>query len=152
MRTLLAAVVAAGGHEPIDPDLAIYLDTLLPADDASPSASAIGVPERLLAKAGENGRYRRLLIRGARWLDREARRLGAENFAALADDGRELIVARAARAPANTLERIFFEHTRADAFTHYYADPATWNALGYQHSPQPLGFVDHHLPPPADRY
>ena len=71
--------------------LEAYLDTLIPAD-ATPGAVELGVPEKILARAARNTRYRELIERGCAWLDRQARKHGAAHFGALNESQRALIV------------------------------------------------------------
>jgi hypothetical protein len=146
-RALRAAVLTR-----IDPDttalaaLPAYVDTLLPPY-LGPSATEIGVDRRLIEAARGRPKYLRLLRLGCGWLDEEARRRGAAAFAALNEDVRVAILEQAEAAAASALPRVFFEQTRADVFTEYYADPASWPAVGYDGPPQPRGFLDHARPP-----
>ncbi len=147
VRGLLASMVKPSAPGvPAFAALAPYLDTLIPADE-SPAASALGVDRRLIDKAAGDAGYRRLLAQGCRWLDRAARKLGAADFAALPEGGREAVVALFAAARRGSRPRIFFETTRSDAFFHYYARPESWAGLGYDGPPQPVGFPDHAAPP-----
>ncbi len=141
MHPLVAATVVGDKNQPISITLRAYLDTLLPADDISPSASTIGVHKHLLKKAQDDALYRRLLLLGTRWLEQQAQARDPVSFAALGEERREQIIMLAEDAPATALERVFFEHTRVDAFESYYSDPAIWATLGYPNAPQPLGFV-----------
>jgi hypothetical protein len=123
--------------------LRAYLDTLIPDDGADPGASRLGIDQPMLARAATARHYHDLLEGGCRWIDGEARGLGTEGFAALDEVHRERIVAAAAAAEPDSLPRRFFEATRADAFSRYYADPRAWAAIGYHGPPQPLGFPDY---------
>ncbi len=126
--------------------LGAWLDTLIPAD-ATPSATQLGVDKLLLAAARDDRDYRVLLTFGRIWLDSEARKRGASDFAALDVDAREAVAARAEAARPGSAERRFFEITRQDAFTHYYHQPESWPGLGYAGPPQPLGYLDYTRPP-----
>ncbi len=149
-RGLLGAVAKPALDDRPLKALAPFLDTLIPADE-SPAATALGVDRRLIDKAAGDASYRRLLAQGCRWLDRAARKLGAADFAALPDGGREAVVALFAAARRGSRPRIFFETTRSDAFFHYYAHSESWAGLGYDGPPQPAGFPDHAAPPGSTR-
>jgi hypothetical protein len=123
--------------------LQIWLDTLLPADAFSPAASELGVHARVADKALGNPDYQKLLSAGCRWLNRQARQRAKQAFVDLGTADREHIVQEAERAAMTSLPRLFFEHTREDAFLFYYAQPATWAMLDYQGPPQPRGFMDY---------
>ena len=130
--------------------LRTLLDTLIPAD-ASPAASALGIDRTLLELAVRNEDYSRLLDEGAAWLDRSARALGAQSFAAGTEEQRIAIVRQAERARPQTLPRRLFERVRYDALRLYYAQPATWPSVGYAGPPQPVGFPDFERPPAVRR-
>jgi hypothetical protein len=125
-----------------------YLDTLIP-QDSTPSATQLGVDEALITDAREHRRFARLLALGCAWLDKQAVDLGAEEFSALDEAARELLVARAERSPRKSLAQQFFLHTQARAFFHYYAQTAAWQGLGYAGPPQPVGFPEQAQPPKA---
>lgn len=137
---------------PPDPlkSLPAFLDTLLPEDGTSPSASALGVHHRVVDGV-RSSRGRRLMAWGCAWLDREARRQGAADFTSLPQSARDAIVARAEAAPQDRGEYIFFDSVRTDAFRHYYSNPGSWPTLGYDGPPQPVGFPDHASPPNTSR-
>jgi hypothetical protein len=123
-----------------------YLDTLIP-QDSTPSATQLGVDKALITDAREHRRFARLIALGCAWLDKRAVDLGAEEFSALDEAARELLVARAERSPRKSLAQQFFLHTQARAFFHYYAQTAAWQGLGYAGPPQPVGFPDQAKPP-----
>lgn len=126
--------------------LAAYLDTFIPADE-TPSATALGVHNEIIATAAADYRFRRLLHKGCSWLDGQARILGAEGFAQLNDGGREQIVALAAAEAQDSLPGILFERLRREAFFHYYGHPLSWAGFPYAGPPQPKGHLDYYLPP-----
>jgi hypothetical protein len=151
-RGALGAVIAPRRQPALDPlrSLPAFLDTLLPADGESPAATALAVDRKVLAALA--GRpYRRLLVQGCLWLDREARRRGGTDFAGLGQDARDVIVAFADSRRAGSPPRAFFETVRRAAFTAYYADARSWPDIGYDGPPQPAGFPDHASPPPSRR-
>lgn len=131
---------------PMIQTLEAYFDTLIPADE-TPSATQVGVPAQVAARAASNESYQSLLTKGCAWLDEQARQHGAEHFAALDADQREQVVHLAAHAASHSVPHTFFERTRKDAFFYYYAHPQSWRVLGYHGPPQPLGFMDYSAPP-----
>ncbi len=156
MLGLTRGVLAAILNRPaVRPDfsrvLAAFLDTLLPADRWSPSATQLGIGARLIEMVMKDPPRRRGMEQGFRWLDGAARRLGAQDFAALPEDRREALVALMAAAAPGSPQRSFFETTRSDAFFHYYAREEAWSGLGYDGPPQPAGFPDHAGPPGEPR-
>jgi hypothetical protein len=130
--------------------LATYLDTLIPAD-STPSASQLGTDQAIVALARRREHLARLVGLGCGWLDQQAVERGAVDFAALPQAEREAVVALAENAPARSMPRAFFAFTHRQAFTHYYAQPASWRGLGFEGPPQPVGFPDFAQPPKAIR-
>ena len=147
-RRVLAATISLGPRSYPLTSLAPYLDTLIPAD-VTPSASQLGVPQQVAGKAREIPAYLKLLRDGSRWLDYEARRLGARDFGALSPEQRVAVVSGAASSPARSLPKVFFNNTRDDAMFFYYANPASWVTTGFDGPPQPSGYLDHSAPPKA---
>ena len=126
--------------------LAAFLDTLIPADE-TPSASQLGVTDKIIATGKKSRRYRKLIEKGCAWLDRQARQLGAAHFSALTETQRERIAQQAENGEGGLVPAFFFEHIKVEAFSHYYADPRIWANLGYAGPPQPLGFMNYTQPP-----
>lgn len=119
-RYVLAAIMS--GRPTLKPlqSLPAFLDTLLPEDN-SPSATQLGVDLRLVAMT-RGRRKRRLLLKGCLWLDLQAGQRYGRKFHELDAAGREAIVASAATAAQDALQRTFFMVFRADAFGLYYLD------------------------------
>ena len=92
--------------------LGAWADTLLPADEFSPAASALGVDTAIARAAHDDRRYLRVVADGCRWLDRQAVAQGAAAFEHLDGSGRERIAAMAEQAEARADPRVFFERTR----------------------------------------
>lgn len=127
--------------------LRAYVDTLIPADE-TPSGTALGVDQQLLNVASSLPDSQRLLDLGLAWLNQQARANYDRDFPDLGEREREAVVSKAAAADYNTLPRVFFERTRADAFFHYYGRPESWHGIRYYRGPpQPLGFMDYTQPP-----
>ena len=127
--------------------LQAWVETLLPADEASPGAFELGVAEHITGKAYGNTDHMKLLRVGCRWLDRQAQARGKLAYAELDITDREGIVRVAEQSKGKSLPREFFVFTRDDAFRFYYVQPATWGMLNYPGPPQPRGFMDHTQPP-----
>lgn len=148
---LLAVPQGQSGGKVSLNSLGPYLDTLLP-EDKTPSATGLGVDQALLEAARKKPRFGRLIALGCEWLDQQAKGLGAAEFASLGEMSRATIVAAAEKAPPNSLPHYFFKTTLNFAFQHYYAQPASWQGLGYMGPPQPRGYPDFSQPPKgADR-
>ena len=130
---------------------AAYLDTLIPEDE-TPSATQVGVVEKILAKSAAERAYTQLIQKGCTWLDEQAGQYDAVHFAALSEAQREAIVRLAADGRAGRLSLGFFRRTQWDAFFYYYAHPRSWPGLGYPGPPQPQGFLDYTHAPRKPRY
>ena len=123
--------------------LGAWVDTLFPADERSPSGSALGVQAQILEKAAAIAPYQELLSAGVRWANAQAVACGAESFTALSLEAREAVVAEAEAMGIRKMPRLFFYHTLKDARSFYYGQAGGWSAVGFPHTPQPLGFVDY---------
>ena len=154
MFSALAPSRAAPRQSPPLAELALgaYVDVLIPSDETTPSASALGVDKQLLIVAQGKRAYQRLLELGLDWLNTQSRTDFGGNFADIDEGKREAVVRQAAAAAYNTLPRVFFERTRADAFSFYYSHPESWRGIAYYRGPpQPLGFLDYTKPPRKQR-
>lgn len=140
------------GHRARDPwaGLRAFVDILIPEDE-TPGASQLGVVDSILAAAQDAPSRLELLRQGTAWLDGQARRFGAADFAGLPQSKREALVGEAAGHTLGSMPRTFFQMVLDDAFFHYYANPQSWAAIGYEGPPQPRGYPDHANPPRALR-
>jgi len=145
-RLLLAAPVEQATRRISVRALGPYLDTLIP-EDSTPSATGLGVDKAVIDLARRHPQAARLVGLGCAWLDGQAAERGAEDFTTLDAAGREAVVALAEQSPERSLPKAFFELTRREAFSHYYAQPAAWAGLGFGGPPQPMGFADFAEPP-----
>jgi hypothetical protein len=127
-----------------------FLDTLLPEDEA-PSASRLEIDKKLIDHAAGIENYLRLLQLGCQWLDRQAAAVNNVEFWQLDPQGREDIVTTAEQAPEGLIQRLFFDRIKADAFTFYYSNPASWVAIGFTGPPQPGGYLDFAAPPKVSK-
>ncbi len=126
--------------------LSAYLDTLIPPD-VTPGAVQLNVPEMIISKSRTDRKYRRLIKKGCRWLDTQAGDFKTDTFASLGGETRQEIVKIASEAERSSLPGIFFKQIRLDAFFYYYGTAESWEGLGYDGPPQPLGFPDYTYPP-----
>jgi hypothetical protein len=138
--------VTPGEEAAPPPALGPFLDTLLP-EDATPGATQVGVDREVARHMRDNPRMANMIVMGCLWLDQQADKLGAPEFAALDTVRRESVVRSAEQAPARSLPRVFLAGVLDLAYRHYYAQPATWAGLGYAGPPQPRGFMDFAGPP-----
>lgn len=119
--------------------LAAFLNTLLPADELSGSATDLGVDRQLWAFAKTSADFRKLVDYGCRWLNMT----GSTPFADLPGEQQIAIVDWMSRADWNEIPRRFYELVRQVAIELYYSNPAALNGLPLHRSPQPQGY-----PPP----
>ena len=119
--------------------VAAFLDTILPRDSLSGSASDLGVHDKLLAFSRTDSNFSRLLDIGCQWLNMT----GGEPFAKLSGGQQNAIVSWMSAADWNEIPRRFYELVRQVAIELYYANPAAIHGLPIGRSPQPQGY-----PPP----
>ncbi len=115
------------------------IDTLLPADDVTPSATALGVSNELVLLAPRGSSLHRLFALGTTWLDG----LDARSFAELPTETRQDVLRYMERADYNEVPGRFFQLLRQMAVEIYYAQPETYAGLSLNPAPQPEGY-----PPP----
>lgn len=123
-----------------------FLDTLIP-EDSTPSASQLGLEQKLITHADKIKDYVALLELGCQWLDFQARAMRKVDFKLLSADMRQRIVTMAETSPRNSIPRQFFDHVRNDLFKFYYSEPSIWPSLGIYGAPQPYGYPDYIRPP-----
>jgi len=127
-----------------------FIDTLLPADEFSKSASALGVDTAIIEFAESNKPYKLLIRQGCEWLNAAAKYEGnrAGKFASLSTQNQIRIVQVAETTGAGKAGPARFLHTvLAHANGIYYSRPEVWQSLGYNGPPQPRGFIDHDQAP-----
>lgn len=115
------------------------VDTLLPADEMTPAASALGVGADILGLAAEQPLLAELIARVCAWLDTT----GAGRFVDLTAADKEAVIAYLAQADIDTLEGRFYQLIRLLAIEFYYARPEALAGLDLNPTPQPAGY-----PPP----
>ena len=133
----LRAAPAAPTPRSAAPSVAAVADILFPGGDGLPTASVLGLHERVLAMAD----LQPSISKGVAWLDHHAASLGAANFVALNEAGR-LAALDAAFASADEGVRSFVLVLREQIGLAYYSEPAIKKAFAYTGPPQPDGFAD----------
>jgi Gluconate 2-dehydrogenase subunit 3 len=131
----------------------VLCDLIIPADETSPAASAVAVPEFIdewiSAPYPDCRRDRETIGRGLEWLDAEARRRYANEFAALnADQSRRICddICNPSQAQAHFAEAaVFCSRFRELTALGYYTTPIGMKVLGYTGN-EPLAKFDG--PPP----
>lgn len=123
--------------------LLALIDTLIPEDDLTPSASRLGLDRQLVHHAQSFENYMALIALGCQWLDDRAQADQHVSFQHLVEAQRHSIVALAERSLPGSIPRQFFDHVRADLFTFYYSHPDILPSLGLQGAPQPYGYPDY---------
>jgi len=134
--------------------LASLCDVIIPADDRSPSASAVGAHEFIdewVSAPYEGMRRDKVLVRGGiAWLDAESNRRFGERFRDVTDLDRAAICDDICYGPEAASEyqaaSRFFDKVRNLTATAFYTTQAGMDDLGY------VGNVplDHWEPPPPD--
>lgn len=119
--------------------LAVLVDLILPADDQSPAASAIGLPDFLNEWVGapypENRGDYETIRGGVAWINSHAWQLHDKKFADLVVEQQTAILDRicdGSKAPPEFAAGArFFAKLRTLTLGGYYTHPATWRSLGY---------------------
>jgi hypothetical protein len=123
-----------------------FLDTLMPPDNLSPGATALGVDHAITARFPRNQRLEQLVGLGCAWLEQEARKAGGKDFASISPVQRDAIVSAAEASPPRSMARVFFDTLLGLTWLHYYTRAESWAGLGYTGPPQPVGFPGHDKP------
>lgn len=116
--------------------LAAFLDTLLPGEQFSGSATDLHVDREIWAFAATDAQFRKLLGIGCQWLDMT----GSKHFADLEMQQRIAIVTWMAQADWNQVPRRFYELLRQVSLELYYSRIDAWAGLPIQSPPQPRGY------------
>jgi len=135
----LAASPAVNAARPddIERTFTAFCDTLVPADELTPAASALGVPAAILGDVRGHALAERLLQAGCAWLDE-----ASGGFAAASEAARVAVCERMQAMPWESPAGRFFHLMRNSVMAEYYAAPASWRGLALDRPPQPLGFFD----------
>ncbi len=119
--------------------LGAVLDTLLPADDWSPSASELGLDDEMRELIAGNENLNRLFLVALEWLDGVASR----PFRELDQNRQTEILTAMAASDYNQIPGRFFHIVRALAVELYFARPEAIAGYPLNAAPQPAGY-----PPP----
>lgn len=119
--------------------LASVVDTLLPADDVSPSASALGVDKDIADFVAENDMMTRLFAAALDWMDHLADR----PFHDLTPSQQAEVLSFMESADFNAIPGRFYHILRALAVEFYYAQSEAVAGFPLNPAPQPNGY-----PPP----
>ncbi len=119
--------------------LAVLVDLILPADDQSPAASAIGLPDFLNEWVGapypENRGDYETIRGGVAWINSHAWQLHGKPFVEITVAQQTAILDSicdgSKAAPDLAYGARFFEKLRTLTLGGYYTHPATWKSLGY---------------------
>lgn len=114
-----------------------FVDTLLPEDTVSPSATQVGVTQDLLELAVEGGQYRKLITLGCGWLDLTA----GGTFDTLSESDQINVVQWMSTADWNQIPRRFYHLTRQAAIELYYSGTYATIGLPLNVAPQPDGYL-----------
>jgi len=116
----------------------VLCDLIIPADDRSPAASAVGVPdfldEWISSPYRDQASDRNVILRGLKWLDEEAQRRGGSDFASLEPETQTAICRELARAAQEDRRRFpgrFFQRLRDLVAGGYYTTPVGMKDIGY---------------------
>jgi hypothetical protein len=118
---------------------AALCDVIIPADDKSPAASSVGVPdfldEWISAPYGEQVSDRKLMLKGLAWLDDESQKRFREKFADLAEGPQRQICDDICYEPNATPEfksaANFFARFRNLTAGGFYTTPAGMKDIQY---------------------
>lgn len=119
--------------------LGAVLDSLLPADEFSPSATDLGLEVEMKRLIAENELLVRLFTLALGWLDG----IGTRPFRELDEKRQVEILTAMAASDFNQIPGRFFYIVRALAVELYYARPEAISGYPLNPAPQPAGY-----PPP----
>lgn len=117
--------------------LQILVGGLLPQDEFSPSAAALGVHLQIISDARQDPALAILISDGCRWLNQSFGALSALDAAQI-----ERLLQAMSEADWDVGPRIFYHQLRDRTMMYYYADPRAWNGLSVHRPPQPLGYPE----------
>ena len=115
-----------------------FCDTLIPADDLTPSASGLGVPARILAESKQHAMLQRLIGFSCDWLDQAA----GGDFTAADEGRRDAILEAMSKLPWEAPQRRFFDLMRELSMGYYYSRPEALAGLASDRPPQPSGHFE----------
>jgi hypothetical protein len=126
-------------------ELSAFLDTLIP-EDSTPSASQLGLEQKLVDLANGIENYPKLLSLGVEWLNLQSEASYKRKFTNLTNNQMISVVQLAENSPSNSISNLFFNRVRTDLFGLYYAEPSSMVGLAINTSPQPNGYMNYTKP------
>ena len=119
-----------------------FLDTIIPADQ-TPSATQLNVDKDIVQDLNQNQRYMNICLLGCLWLDKKAVEKYKSSFGNINLIQRSEIVTELENQKQNQTTQFFFYLIRNKAFDYYYSKPQSWQGIGIDQTPQPLGYPDY---------
>lgn len=117
--------------------LNLVADTILPEDELTPSASAIGAVDDLLDMVQGHQMLNQLMAFGLQWLNQ----VQGTAFAARSVEDRERLLLAAAESDFNQVPGRFFHVLRVLLLEAYYSKPEALGGLPVNQAPQPEGYL-----------
>lgn len=133
--TLPAKAVSAAPYAEI---LAQFVDILIPEDELTPAASALGVHQQIWQLTRSDPLMKRFILQGCHWLDRQSR----GSFVALPPLTQQKLVNWMANQPDTSYPFLLFNRLRHHAMGFYYSHPDSWGGLPMNRPPQPIGYPE----------
>jgi len=112
------------------------MDTLIPADPLSPSASQLGVMDDIQNLMHNDALFSGLINTGIQWLDINTQ----GRFDKLSIEDRENVLHWMAQQQYDTIPRRFLEIVRDQVMMFYYSKPESYHAMPIEGPPQPVGY------------
>lgn len=122
------------------------VDTVVPRDE-TPGAVELGVHTTVQQEMLANTPLLLACSELFQALDRSARAAHGKGFLDLSAAAQDAQLQALAQAGAGSTGWPALMHLRERTLQLYYAQPASWPALGLAGAPQPLGFMDYTQPP-----
>lgn len=135
LAPLLPGTGRASGPEGLA-SLGAVLDVLLPADDLSPSATALGVGDEIVAFLGDDGPLRQLFTLALDWMDG----LDGRPYRDLPPLRQAQILDAMAASDHDLIPGRFYHILRALVVEFAYARPEALGGLPLHPAPQPEGY------------
>ena len=134
-------------EQTVEKNYPAFIDTLIPQDDKTPSASQLGVDQVILSEIRPQASRWNLCLLAIASLNKASHKSFQRDFAELSDSERESMLKAWLSQYDNDITHRFFIFHRQRAMQLYYAQAVSWPGLGFQQPPQPSGYPDYHLPP-----
>lgn len=133
-----ATVLPVAAQASIDRKLLnLVADTILPADELTPSASAIGAVDDVLEMVRGHQMLSQLMAFGLQWLNQ----VQGTALSTRSVEDRERLLLAAAESDFNQVPGRFFHVLRVLLLEAYYAKPEALAGLPINEAPQPEGYL-----------